>query len=113
MKTFTRVVRLSLIALIGLLGQSVQAQTMNPNDSVITYNPAKPPTAPTGNKIGKWVRTVRLDWNTNEYKCYIYQGVPYRLKFPKSYNPTANDGKIYPVLVLLTWAWRSRSSHGQ
>jgi large repetitive protein len=100
MKTFTQVVRLlSLFALIVFLGQTAKAQTMNPNDAVITYNSSAPPAQPAFGKIGKWVRTVRLNWNTSEYKCYIYKGVCYRLHFPKTYNPTANDGKKYPVLI--------------
>jgi predicted esterase len=99
MKTFTQVVRLlSLFALIVFLGQTVQAQTMNPNDPVITYNSAAPPAIPAFGRIGKWVRTVRLDWNTNEYKCYYYKGTCYRLHFPKTYE-TANDGKKWPVLI--------------
>ena len=76
-------------------GQSV----LNPNDSVVTYNASKPPTQPTFGQIGKWVRTVRLSWNTSEYKCYIYKGCAFRLHFPKTYNPTAVDGKKYPMLV--------------
>ncbi|HYJ63217.1 MAG TPA: prolyl oligopeptidase family serine peptidase, partial [Parafilimonas sp.] len=76
-------------------GQSV----MDPNDTVVNYNSNTPPTQPAWGKIGKWVRTPRVSWNTNEYKCYIYKGAAFRLHFPKSYNPTANDGKKYPMLV--------------
>ncbi len=76
-------------------GQSV----LNPNDPVITYNPASPPTEPQYGQIGKWVRSKKLGWNTDEYKCYIYKGYPFRLHFPKTYNPTANDGKKYPILI--------------
>lgn len=78
-----------------LYSQSV----LDPNDSVITYNPNNPPTQPAWGQIGKWVRTKRLSWNTNEYKCYIYKGCAFRLHFPKTYNPTANDGKKYPMMV--------------
>ncbi|HEY2725870.1 MAG TPA: PA14 domain-containing protein, partial [Parafilimonas sp.] len=78
-----------------ITGQSV----LDPNDPVITYNASNPPTQPPFGQIGKWVRTVRLDWNTTSYKAYIYKGCAFRLKFPKSYNPTANDGKKYPMMV--------------
>ena len=78
---------------------SFSQSVLNPADSVITYNSANPPTQPAYGQIGKWVRTQRLSWNTNEYKCYIYKGCEFRLHFPKSYNPTANDGKKYPLLV--------------
>ena len=33
------------------------------------------------------------------FKCYIYNGRPFRLRFPKSYRPGVNDGKVYPVLL--------------
>ena len=72
---------------------------MLPTDSVITYNSSNPPVQPAFGTIGKWVRTQRLSWNTNEYKCYIYKGCAFRLHFPKSYNPSASDGKKYPILV--------------
>src|SRR5260221_4951711 len=82
-------------------GQSI----LNPADSVYTYNAnaaAGTPTHPNGpayGTIGKWIRTVRMSWNTNQWKAYIINGIPFRLKFPKSYNPTANDGKKYPMLI--------------
>jgi hypothetical protein len=72
---------------------------LDPNDPVITYNANNPPTQPTWGQIGKWVRTVRLNWNTNFYKAYFYKRCAFRLKFPKTYNPNANDGKKYPMLV--------------
>ena len=101
MKTSTRIFTLLLIALIAISSQSVRSQNvLNPNDTLVTYNPAKPATEPAfDNTIHKWLRTVRMTWNTNQYKCYIYNGCEFRLCYPKSYNPTANDGKLYPMLV--------------
>jgi hypothetical protein len=101
MKTFTRAVHfVLLIALTGFLTQAVQGQSvLDPTDPVITYNSANPPTQPAWGTIGKWVRTQRLWWNTDNYKCYIYNGMCFRLRFPNSYNPTASDGKKYPILV--------------
>lgn len=90
---------LALIAFISL-GKIGNAQSiMDPNDPIVTYNASAPPTEPTYGQIGKWVRSARVFWNTSDYKCYIYKGVPFRLKFPKTYNPTANDGKRYPMMV--------------
>lgn len=86
---------LTCLLFINSFGQSV----IDPNDSVIDYNAATPPTQPPYGQIGKWVRTKSLNWNTNEYKCYIYKNYPFRLHFPKTYNPTANDGKKYPILI--------------
>jgi len=72
---------------------------LDPNDPVITYNGSNTPTQMFPNTLYKWVRTVRLGWNTDSYKCYIYNNIPFRLKFPKTYNPTANDGKKYPMII--------------
>ena len=100
MKTLTGFFCVALILLASLFGSTAQAQNvLSPTDTVITYNSAKPPTQPTYGQIGKWVRTVRLSWNTTGYKCYIYKGQQFRLYYPKSYNPTANDGKKYPMLM--------------
>jgi len=100
MRFSTKVIALLLLSLYGIFGNTVNAQSvLDPTDPVITYNSSAPPTEPAWGQIGKWVRTKRLGWNTDEYKCYIYKGVAFRLKFPKSYNPTANDGKKYPMLI--------------
>ncbi len=46
-----------------------------------------------GSELQDWVGIPR------SYKAYIYKGCAFRLKFPKTYNPTANDGKKYPMMV--------------
>ena len=95
-KTMTRVLSMFLlIAVSFLFSNTLNAQSvLDPNDPVITYNAATPPTQPVWGEIGKWVRRKRLNWNTDGFKCYIYKNMAFRLKFPKSYNPTANDEKI-------------------
>jgi large repetitive protein len=40
----------------------------------------------------------RVTWNTTAFKCYMYNGIAFRLKFPKSYS-TAADGKSYPLYL--------------
>ena len=100
MKTSTRIFSFLLVVLVAMTGQTVFGQSvLNPADTLVTYNPAKPPTVPYDNQIHKWVRTVRLSWNTTPYKAYIYNGCQFRLCYPKSYNPTAVDGKKYPMMV--------------
>ena len=96
----TRLYSVSLLVIMSLLFINTRAQSvLNPADAVVTYNVATPPTQPAYGQIGKWVRKKRLNWNTDSYKAYVYKSFPFRLKFPKSYDPTANDGKRYPVLV--------------
>jgi large repetitive protein len=101
MKTFTRqIFTLLIVLLAAFVAPAVQGQSiLNPADVNVLYNPAAPPTQPAGGTIGKWVHTKRVSWNTNNYKCYIYNGQCFRLRFPQSYNPTAVDGKKYPVMV--------------
>ena len=100
MKTFTRIVCLLFLLLAGIFVSPVRGQSiLDPSDPIITYNAASPPASPAWGTIGKWVRTKRVSWNTSNYKCYVYNGLPFRLRFPKSYNPTANDGKKYPMLI--------------
>ncbi|MEP6684157.1 MAG: fibronectin type III domain-containing protein [Parafilimonas sp.] len=79
-----------------LFSQSV----LDPNDPIVEYDSLNPPVQPPYNQIGKWVRTKSLSWNSDSYKAYIYQGSCFRLKFPKSYNPNANDGKKYPIALV-------------
>lgn len=101
MKIFTKSIYIVLVILTAFFGQSLKAQSvLDPNDPVITYDPNNPPATPPYGQIGKWVRTKRLNWNTDQYKAYYYKGCAFRLLFPKSYNPTANDGKTYPMIIM-------------
>ena len=111
MKMLTRTLCLLLIAVLGLLSSARSQSILDPTDPVITYNSASPPASPAWNTIGKWVRTVRLSWNTTNFKCYVYNGIPFRLRFPLSYNPTANDGKKYPIMIF--WHGSGEGGHDE
>ncbi|MGE7775737.1 fibronectin type III domain-containing protein [Chitinophaga sp. NPDC101104] len=93
-----------LLLLACLLGFAIpgSAQVFNPADPVITYNPNDPPETPAWGTISKWVRTVRSSVNfTNKdsYKCYYLSGMPFRLKYPKTYQHGVSDGKKYPIFI--------------
>jgi pimeloyl-ACP methyl ester carboxylesterase len=89
--------RLLLLLLLGT--QSVWAQkVLDPNDPVINYDEAKPPVQPAWGSIGKWVRKPQMTWTTTSYKCYIYKGMQFRLKYPKNFN-AADTSKKYPIIV--------------
>lgn len=94
-KFYITLVILSNLLVINGFSQSV----MDPNDAVVTYN-GTAPAQPAYGQIGKWIRTKRLSWNTDAYKCYIYKGSAFRLLFPKSYVPGVSDGKKYPMVVM-------------
>jgi hypothetical protein len=100
MRKFTQCIALLMAFYVAIALQTASAQNvLDPNDPVITYDPTHPPVQPPDGQIGKWVRTVRMSWNTDMYKAYIYKGLAFRLHFPKTYNPTANDGKKYPIML--------------
>ncbi|MBS1745374.1 MAG: fibronectin type III domain-containing protein [Bacteroidetes bacterium] len=96
-KIFYTLFVLSTIFLIPKIATS--QSVLDPSDPIVTYDPGNPPVQPAWGQIGKWVRTKRLSWNTDSYKAYIYKGCAFRLKFPKTYDPNANDGKKYPMMV--------------
>src|SRR5882757_8362475 len=101
MKISTRIFGVLLLALLFVCGTTAFGQSvLNPSDSVRTY-PTTRLNQPANGAIGKWLRTSRMSWNTNLWKCYIYNGMPFRLRFPKSYVPGVNDGKLYPMLIFM------------
>ncbi|MCF6407552.1 fibronectin type III domain-containing protein [Chitinophaga filiformis] len=92
----------SILSILMLFaGPAGAQQALNPADPIVVYNSSSPPTPPPYGRIGKWVKTNRLAWNTSNYKCYIYKGLDFRLKFPKSYQHNVADGKKYPIFVFL------------
>lgn len=77
----------------------------NPADPIVIYNSGAAPGSttnpqqPATNVMSKWVKTTRQSWNTNNFKCYIWNGMAFRLRFPNNYNPV--NATKYPVIVFL------------
>ncbi|HTE12189.1 MAG TPA: hypothetical protein VK645_14500, partial [Chitinophagaceae bacterium] len=72
----------------------INAQNVfNPADPIVTYNGSAAagsstnPNLPPWYVMSKWVRTSKMSWSTTNFKCYIWNGMPFRLRFPKNYNP--------------------------
>ena len=89
-----------------LLAGILQSQTVfNAADPVVNYDSfaapgaAANPSQPAVNVIAKWVCTPKMPWNTSRYKAYIIGNIPFRLRYPDSYQPGVNDGKKYPVML--------------
>lgn len=100
MKSVLNSVRMLLLMVACFFVRTAFSQSiLNPNDPIVVYNPSAPPATPAWGTIAKWVKTNRLSWNTTSYKAYYYNGYAFRLKFPRTYNPTAADGKKYPMIV--------------
>ncbi len=85
-------------------GNLLNAQNVfSPSDAIVTYNSkatagsSTNPNQPANGVMSKWVRTSRMSWSSTNFKCYIWNGMCFRLRFPNNYNP-ANATK-YPVVV--------------
>jgi len=83
-----------------------QSNVFDPADPIINYNSSAPagsqqnPSTNWGN-IQKWVVTPRFTWDSAYYKAYHFNGMSFRLMFPKTYQHNVNDGKKYPVMLFL------------
>ncbi|MET0635109.1 MAG: fibronectin type III domain-containing protein [Chitinophagaceae bacterium] len=86
------------LAVFSLFVQLSFGQVMDPSDPVVEYSGGTV-TQPASGQVGDWVKTTRLNWNTSDYKCYIYKGNIFRLKFPKTYQHNVADGKTYPIMI--------------
>lgn len=76
-----------------------QPNVFDPADPIVPYDPGAAPVTNWGN-LQKWVVTNRnLGWNTSSYKAYHFNGISFRMKFPKTYQHNVSDGKKYPVMI--------------
>lgn len=64
-----------------------QGQVFDVNDPIVDYDELNPPANPPSNTVGKWIRTPGVSWNTDKWKSYIINGMPFRLRFPNNYDP--------------------------
>ena len=88
--------------LIGLFSLKVGAQSLifDHNDPIVTYDENNPPATPVSGVPAKWVRTKRMNWNTDDFKAYYYNGMAFRLRYPENYDTSGNTE--YPIIVMLT-----------
>ena len=91
-----------LLASLFVLGMAanLHAQNVfNPNAGITTFTNSNHPDTPANGVMAKWGRTVRLqNWYTDNFKAYIWNSMPFRLRYPKNYNP-ADTTKKYPVMI--------------
>jgi predicted esterase len=106
---------LCMVTLLTLLNTQIAfgQKVMDPNDPIIEYDSTHKPAFPGYGLIGDWVRTKHpaITWNTSMYKSYFYgnqYGMPFRLHFPKNYNPNVDDGKKYPLILF----WHGNGESG-
>ncbi len=88
-----------LIFMIIAFGMESTAQSVfSPNDPMIDYDVNNPPPVPAWDVVAKWVRTPRLNWDTDAYKAYYFNGFSFRLRFPEDYDPSGS--KKYPLIIM-------------
>lgn len=98
---------LAIISCFCFFLNPAEAQTfqygMNPNDPDVVFTSSNQPALPAWNNYGivKWGHTNRLGWGpyAKGYRSYLYQGMAFRVKFPKTYQHGVADGKKYPMLI--------------
>ena len=90
---------LASLFVMGMAARSVaQPNIFNPNDPIVTFTNSNRPDTPVNGKMAKWGRTVRMSWSTDKFKAYIWNGMPFRLRYPSNYNPS-DTTKKYPVMI--------------
>ncbi len=98
---------LTIISCFCFFFNTSSAQTyqygLNPNDPDVVFTSSNQPVLPAWNNNGivKWGHANRLGWGpyNKGYRSYLYQGMAFRLKFPKTYQHGVSDGKKYPLLI--------------
>ncbi len=91
-----------VMLLLSAFNSYSQANIFNPADPDVIFTPTtQPATPPYSNNMLKWGHSSRLSWNpyTVGYKSYYFQGMAFRLKFPKTYQHNVVDGKKYPLYI--------------
>ncbi|PUZ20302.1 Fibronectin type III domain-containing protein [Chitinophaga costaii] len=99
MNKFYQVTVVLLLLLFCIPAAFAQTGVLNPNDPIVVYDSANPPAIPPYGTLAKWVKTTRVSWNSSSFKAYYYNGLVFRVKFPKTYQPDVNDGKKYPMII--------------
>src|SRR5687768_8215581 len=95
---------LTSIGLMSYIFVAAQPNVFNPADPMVNYRASAPPGSvenPLTNwgNVQKWVVTPRFTWDSAFFKAYHFDGVSFRVMFPRTYQHNVNDGKKYPVLL--------------
>lgn len=88
-----------LLLILIFVSSGLTAQVLDPNDPIVVYDENNPPPTPSWGTLAKWVISPSVNWNTDEWKSYYYNQVPFRLRYPDNYDP--NRTEPYPMIVIL------------
>ncbi|HYJ39103.1 MAG TPA: hypothetical protein VEV87_10820, partial [Chitinophagaceae bacterium] len=108
-----RILLLTTIGIFSYLNLFAQAGVFDPADPMVNYSASAPlgsaqrPVTNWGN-MQKWVVTPRFSWDSARFKAYHFNGVSFRVMFPKSYQHNVVDGKKYPVMLF----WHGAGERG-
>lgn len=103
---------LAILALV-VAKMATTQNVMSHLDAVYTYNSGAAvgsnnnPAVPAANIIAKWVndptlKPGRINWpqvQQDRFKCYFFNGMAFRLRFPKNYDP--NGTTKYPLILFM------------
>jgi pimeloyl-ACP methyl ester carboxylesterase len=99
---------LSLLLLMLALSDSYAQDVFDPADVNKEFPNPLPPQPPQ-NRLAKWYRQKagsRIIWDDTRFKCYIWNGMPFRLRYPKNYNPASSTK--YPMILFMHGAGESK-----
>jgi chitodextrinase len=112
-----RVLLLTTIGVMFCVALSHAQNVFDPNDPIVRYSSGAAlgtPSHPNPNIAGlqKWVSTASSGvssgsgrFDASSFKAYFINyrgdGMPFRIKYPRSYNNPDSAGKIYPVMLFM------------
>src|SRR5688500_16821304 len=95
-----KILLLASIILALANNSSLAQDVFDPNDPIVDYDSAHPPAKPPSDLILKWVRTPRMTFDVSRFKAYIYNDMPFRLRYPNGFNKS-DQSKKYPLILFL------------
>ncbi len=75
------------------------ATVFNPADPLTIFPTTKPAVPATDGNVYKWGAGAKGVTNNDDFKAYIYNGMQFRLRYPKDYNPALPIK--YPAILFL------------
>lgn len=78
-----------------------QEYVFNPEEEVNYLDSSTtelPPIPPRDNLVHSWIATKKLNYSTDDYKPYIFNGMQFRMAYPRQYR---KNNKKYPIVFIL------------
>ncbi|MBE7177544.1 MAG: fibronectin type III domain-containing protein [Mucilaginibacter polytrichastri] len=95
-----------LVVFFGLTAKSQDNSTVFDASASVRYlssSDTRPAIPASDGKVYRWYATKKVSWDATSFKPYIFNGLAFRLKYPKNYDP-ADATKKYPLVVYFAGA---------